>query len=56
MSVTQQLTLSSRPGAFDVQPSAMAAGQPVTDDLLLKISATAKFGVVRPEFFTSGTS
>ena len=47
------------PGFFDIADSAIAGGQPLTDDSLLKISHNAKFGAVRCEtiymgFYTSG--
>ena len=42
-----QLTLGSIPGFFDLADSAIAAGQPLTDDSMLKISHNAKFGTVR---------
>jgi hypothetical protein len=49
-----QLTLASIPGFFDLSDSALAAGQPVTDDSLLKISHNAKFGVVRSKLIFMG--
>jgi hypothetical protein len=49
-----QLTLAEIPGFFDLPDSDLAAGQPVTDYVLTKISNNAKFGVVRPEVFYMG--
>jgi len=49
-----QLTFSSTPGFFDIADSALAGGQPLTDDSILKISHNAKFGVVRPEILFMG--
>ncbi|HLI03141.1 MAG TPA: hypothetical protein VFC10_07490 [Terriglobia bacterium] len=54
-----QLTFSSIPGFFDIQDSAIAAGQPLTDDSIQKISHNAKAGAVRNEriymgFFKNG--
>jgi hypothetical protein len=49
-----QLTLSSIPGFFDLADSALAAGQPLTDDSLLKISHNAKFGTVRSKVIFMG--
>jgi hypothetical protein len=49
-----QLTLASIPGFFDIADAALAAGQPVTDDSLLKISHNAKFGVVRSKAIFMG--
>jgi hypothetical protein len=56
-----QLTMSSVPGFFDLADSAIAGGQPLTDDSLLKISHNAKFAAVRCEviymgFYTSGST
>ena len=56
-----QLTMSTIPGFFDIADSAIAGGQPLTDDSLLKISHNAKFGTVRCEtfymgFYTSGNT
>ncbi|HEV2425891.1 MAG TPA: hypothetical protein VGZ29_13765 [Terriglobia bacterium] len=56
-----QLTMSAVPGFFDLADSAIAGGQPLTDDSLLKISHNAKFAVVRSEviymgFYTSGNT
>ncbi len=56
-----QLTFSQIPGFFDIADSAIAGGQPLTDDALAKISHNAKFGVVRVEpfymgFFTNGNT
>ena len=49
-----QLTMSSVPGFFDLADSAIAAGQPLTDDSMLKISHNAKFGVVRSKLIFMG--
>jgi hypothetical protein len=54
-----QLTFSSIPGFFDLQDSAIASGQPLTDDAIQKISHNAKAGAVRNEriymgFFKNG--
>jgi len=54
-----QLTMNAVPGFFDLADSAIAGGQPLTDDSLLKISHNAKFAAVRCEviymgFYTSG--
>ena len=49
-----QLTLSSIPGFFDLADSAIAAGQPLTDDSMLKISHNAKFGAVRSKLIYMG--
>jgi hypothetical protein len=56
-----QLIMSTVPGFFDLADSAIAGGQPLTDDSLLKISHNAKFGAVRSEviymgFYTSGNT
>jgi hypothetical protein len=56
-----QLTMSAIPGFFDIADSALAGGQPLTDDSILKISHNAKFAVVRSEliymgFYTSGNT
>src|SRR3974377_403446 len=56
-----QLSFSSIPGFFDLGDSAIAAGQPLTDDSIAKISHKAKFGAVRCEiiymgFFTAGNT
>jgi hypothetical protein len=56
-----QLTWSSIPGAFDIADSAIAGGQPLTDDAISKISHNAKFGAVRCEiiymgFYTAGNT
>ena len=48
-----QLTLSSIPG-FDISDSALAGGQPLTDDTMLKISHNAKFAAVRTELLFMG--
>jgi hypothetical protein len=49
-----QLTLAEIPGFFDLPDSDLAAGQPVTDYMLTKISNNAKFGVVNDERFYMG--
>jgi hypothetical protein len=49
-----QLTLSAIPGFFDLADSAIAAGQPLTDDSMLKISHNAKFGAVRSKLIFMG--
>jgi len=49
-----QLTLSSIPGFFDISDSALAGGQPLTDDTMLKISHNAKFAAVRTELLFMG--
>jgi len=49
-----QLTLSSIPGFFDLGDAAIAAGQPLTDDSISKISHNAKFGAVRCELIYMG--
>ncbi len=54
-----QLTFASIPGFFDIADSAIAGGQPLTDDSVAKISHNAKFAAVRVEpiymgFYTSG--
>jgi hypothetical protein len=49
-----QLTLSTIPGFFDLADSAIAAGQPLTDDSMLKISHNAKFGAVRSKLIFMG--
>ena len=56
-----QLTMNAIPGFFDIADSAIAAGQPLTDDAILKLSHNAKFGAVRCEvfymgFYTSGST
>lgn len=56
-----QLTMSAIPGFFDIGDSALAGGQPLTDDSVLKLSHNAKFGAVRTEliymgFYTSGNA
>lgn len=56
-----QLTMSAIPGFFDIGDSALAGGQPLTDDSILKISHNAKFAAVRCEviymgFYTSGNT
>lgn len=49
-----QLTFSSVPGFFDIGDSAIAGGQPLTDDSISKISHNAKFGAVRCEIIYMG--
>ncbi len=49
-----QLTFSSIPGFFDIADTALAGGQPLTDDAILKISHNAKFAAVRTEVFFMG--
>jgi hypothetical protein len=49
-----QLTMATIPGFFDLDDSAIAGGQPLTDDSLLKISHNAKFAAVRPELIFMG--
>ena len=49
-----QLTLSAIPGFFDLADGAIAAGQPLTDDSMLKISHNAKFGTVRSKLIFMG--
>ncbi len=49
-----QLTFSQIPGFFDLADSAIAGGQPLTDDAVAKISHNAKFGAVRAELFYMG--
>jgi hypothetical protein len=49
-----QLTMGAIPGFFDIADSAIAAGQPLTDDSILKLSHNAKFGAVRCETFYMG--
>jgi len=56
-----QLTMSTVPGFFDIAGAAIAGGQPLMDDSILKISHNAKFGAVRTEviymgFYTSGNT
>ena len=56
-----QLTLNAIPGFFDIQDSAIAGNQPLTDDSIQKISHNAKFGAVRCEliymgFYASGNT
>lgn len=53
--------MSAIPGFFDLADSAIAGGQPLTDDSILKISHNAKFGAVRCEviymgFYASGNT
>lgn len=49
-----QLTMASIPGFFDIADSVMVGGQPLTDDILTKISHNAKFGAVRCEVIYMG--
>jgi len=49
-----QLTLSATPGFFDLPDTAIAAGEPLTDDSMLKISHNAKFGTVRGKLIFMG--
>jgi hypothetical protein len=49
-----QLVLSAIPGFFDIADSAIAAGQPLTDDTMLKLSHNAKFGAVRSKLIFMG--
>ena len=49
-----EFTLSAIPGFFDLADSALSAGQPVTDDSMLKISHNAKFGAVRSKLIFMG--
>jgi hypothetical protein len=49
-----QLTMASIPGFFDIQDTAIAGGQPLTDDSIQKISHNAKFGAVRCELIYMG--
>jgi hypothetical protein len=49
-----QLTLSSIPGFYDLADGTIAAGQPATDDAVLKISHNAKFGALRCEIIYMG--
>lgn len=49
-----QLNISAIPGFFDIADSALAGGQPLTDDSILKISHNAKFAAVRAEAFFMG--
>jgi hypothetical protein len=56
-----QLTMAAIPGFFDLADSALAGGQPLTDDSMLKLSHNAKFAAVRSEliymgFYTSGNT
>lgn len=56
-----QLTMTTIPGFFDIADAAIAGGQPLTDDSILKISHNAKFGAVRTEiiymgFYASGNT
>ena len=48
------LNLSAIPGFFDLDDGAIAAGQPATDDSMLKISYNAKFGAVRSKLIFMG--
>jgi len=49
-----QLTMANIPGFFDIADSAIAGGQPLTDDSIQKISHNAKFGAVRCELIYMG--
>ena len=49
-----ELSLSAIPGFFDLADSAISAGQPLTDDSMLKISHNAKFGTVRSKLIFMG--
>jgi hypothetical protein len=49
-----QLVLNAIPGFFDLADSAIAAGQPLTDDSMLNISRNAKFGAVRSKLIFMG--
>jgi len=49
-----QLVLSAIPGFFDLADSAIAAGKPLTDDSMLKISHNAKFSAVRGKLIFMG--
>jgi hypothetical protein len=49
-----QLTMASMPGFFDIADTAIAGGQPLTDDSIQKISHNAKFGAVRCELIYMG--
>lgn len=49
-----QLSMTTIPGFFDLSDSALAGGQPLTDDTILKISHNAKFAAVRSEVFFMG--
>jgi hypothetical protein len=49
-----QLVLSAIPGFFDLADSAIAAGKPLTDDTMLKISHNAKFSAVRGKLIFMG--
>jgi hypothetical protein len=49
-----QLTFASIPGFFDLADAAIAAGQPLTDDSISKISHNSKFSAVRAEQFYMG--
>jgi hypothetical protein len=49
-----QLTFNTIPGFFDIADSVLAAGQPLTDDAILKISHNAKFAAVRTEILFMG--
>ncbi len=56
-----QLTMSTIPGFSDLADSAIAGGQPLTDNSILAISHNAKFGAVRSEvifmgFYTTGNT
>lgn len=49
-----QLTFAAIPGFFDLADSALAGGQPLTDDSLIKINQNAKFAAVRTELLFMG--
>ncbi len=49
-----QLLMASIPGFFDLADSTIAAGQPLTDYAILKISHNAKFAVSRHETIPMG--
>ena len=49
-----QLNFASIPGFFDISDAVLVGGQPVTDDLLTKISHNGKLGIVRCEIFDAG--
>ena len=56
-----QLKIFAIPGFFDIADAALAGGQPLTDDSILKISHNAKFAAVRTEliymgFYASGNT
>jgi hypothetical protein len=49
-----QLRLTAIPGFSDLADTAIAAGKPLTDDTMLKISHNAKFGTVRSKLIFMG--